>query len=53
MAGQSTKFPADEKDWERVLWKRLPYPDNYVPPTHFLASLRKNGASLRKGMTKN
>ena len=30
-----------EKDWERVLWKRTPYPDNYVPRA-FLSSLTKN-----------
>ncbi|EIN13728.1 phosphatidylinositol N-acetylglucosaminyltransferase [Punctularia strigosozonata HHB-11173 SS5] len=28
-------------EWERVLWKRQPYPDNYVPPS-FLSELRKN-----------
>ncbi|CAG7851544.1 SubName: Full=Related to pig-c protein {ECO:0000313/EMBL:CCA67462.1} [Serendipita indica DSM 11827] len=34
--------PTDDKNWERVLWRRLPYPDNYVPPRRFLESLRKN-----------
>jgi len=42
MAEPVIQLSNDEKDWERVLWKRLPYPDNYVPPSHFLASLRKN-----------
>ncbi|KIM32996.1 hypothetical protein M408DRAFT_14560 [Serendipita vermifera MAFF 305830] len=42
MTNTNTAISRDEKDWQRVLWKRLPYPDNYVPPTHFLASLRKN-----------
>lgn len=28
--------------WERVLWKRQPFPDNYVPET-FLDSLSTNG----------
>ncbi|KAF9013492.1 phosphatidylinositol N-acetylglucosaminyltransferase [Cyathus striatus] len=27
--------------WVKALWKRQPYPDNYVPPV-FLASLRRN-----------
>ncbi|EPT04313.1 hypothetical protein FOMPIDRAFT_1021975 [Fomitopsis schrenkii] len=30
-----------EDEWERVLWKKKPYPDNYVPKT-FLSSLSKN-----------
>ncbi|TFK89972.1 phosphatidylinositol N-acetylglucosaminyltransferase [Polyporus arcularius HHB13444] len=30
-----------EAEWERVLWKKKPYPDNYVPRS-FLASLSKN-----------
>ncbi|KAI0068362.1 phosphatidylinositol N-acetylglucosaminyltransferase [Artomyces pyxidatus] len=29
------------QNWERVLWKQQPYPDNYVPPS-FLSSLSKN-----------
>jgi hypothetical protein len=28
-------------EWERVLWRPQPFPDNYVPPT-FLAALSKN-----------
>ncbi|KAI6031815.1 phosphatidylinositol N-acetylglucosaminyltransferase-domain-containing protein [Pisolithus microcarpus] len=28
--------------WKRVLWQRQPYPDNYIPPDSFLASLRRN-----------
>ena len=31
----------DGPEWERVLWRPQPFPDNYVPPT-FLASLSKN-----------
>ncbi|KAF8807424.1 phosphatidylinositol N-acetylglucosaminyltransferase [Phlegmacium glaucopus] len=30
------------QEWEKVLWKIQAYPDNYVPSTLFLASLRKN-----------
>lgn len=33
---------AREVEWERVLWKRQPFPDNYVPRT-FLLSLSTNG----------
>ena len=33
-----------EQDWERVLWKKKPYPDNYVPRTRFLEFLKTNGA---------
>ena len=30
-------------NWEKVLWKRQTYyPDNYVPPKLFLASLQRN-----------
>jgi hypothetical protein len=31
----------DGPEWERVLWRVQPFPDNYVPPT-FLAGLSKN-----------
>jgi hypothetical protein len=31
-----------DPDWERVLWKRQKYCDNFVPPDKFLSSLRKN-----------
>ncbi|KAI0276809.1 phosphatidylinositol N-acetylglucosaminyltransferase [Russula aff. rugulosa BPL654] len=31
----------DGPEWERVLWRLQPFPDNYVPPT-FLADLSKN-----------
>lgn len=27
--------------WERVLWRKQPFADNYVPPT-FLSTLSKN-----------
>lgn len=30
------------EEWKRVLWKTQPYPDNYVPPRVFLASLQRN-----------
>ena len=33
-----------EQEWERVLWKKKPYPDNYVPRTRFLEFLKTNGA---------
>lgn len=29
------------EQWQRVLWKRQPYPDNYVPQS-FLSDLRRN-----------
>ena len=32
-----------EQGWERVLWKKKPYPDNYVPRTRFLESIKTNG----------
>ncbi|KAI5124650.1 hypothetical protein M0805_004259 [Coniferiporia weirii] len=28
-------------DWEKVLWKKLPFPDNHIPAS-FLSSLRRN-----------
>src|SRR6266403_420797 len=31
----------NELEWERVLWRLQPFPDNYVPPT-FLVGLSKN-----------
>jgi phosphatidylinositol N-acetylglucosaminyltransferase subunit C len=31
----------DTSEWERVLWRPQPFPDNYVPPT-FLSALSKN-----------
>ena len=31
------------EQWQRVLWKRQPYPDNYVAP-FFLDGLRRNRA---------
>jgi len=31
----------DGAEWERVLWRPQPFPDNFVPPT-FLAALSKN-----------
>ncbi|CAG8519912.1 15484_t:CDS:10 [Acaulospora colombiana] len=37
-----TAAPSEAQPWERILWKRLPFPDNYVSKPHFLASLRKN-----------
>ena len=33
-----------EQEWERVLWKKKPYPDNYVPRPRFLEFLKTNGA---------
>lgn len=30
--------PDESPQWERVLWRRQPFPDNYVPPS-FLAEL--------------
>ncbi|PVG04869.1 phosphatidylinositol N-acetylglucosaminyltransferase [Serendipita vermifera] len=37
-----TAPPFKDQKWERILWKKLPFPDNYVSKPHFLASLRKN-----------
>ncbi|KAF9526444.1 phosphatidylinositol N-acetylglucosaminyltransferase subunit C [Crepidotus variabilis] len=34
-----TKGP---QNWGKVLWKQQKYPDNYVPPRLFLASLQRN-----------
>lgn len=31
----------DAPEWERVLWRPQPFPDNYVPPT-FLSALSEN-----------
>lgn len=42
-----SQFPQEwEVEWERVLWKPKPYPDNYVPKS-FLASLSKNRESCQ------
>ena len=35
-------------NWKKVLWKRQAYPDNYVPPKLFLASLQRNREYLPK-----
>jgi phosphatidylinositol glycan class C protein len=40
----SNTIPQWEQEWERVLWKKKPYPDNYVPRTRFLEFLKTNGA---------
>jgi hypothetical protein len=34
------------RPWEKVLWRRQPYPDNHVPPT-FLEELKKLRRFLR------
>lgn len=41
MDSQKSQLP-DTHEWERVLWKKQPYPDNYIPPESFLASLERN-----------
>lgn len=33
--------------WEKVLYKRLPYPDDYFDATQFLADLRSNVSVVR------
>jgi len=38
----STTKTNELQEWEKVLWKRQDYPDNYVPPRLFLASLQRN-----------
>lgn len=38
---ESDRTGEDGTEWERVLWRLQPFPDNYVPPT-FLAALSKN-----------
>lgn len=35
------------REWEKVLWKTQPYPDNHIPERYFLESLRKNRESGR------
>ncbi|KAG2366549.1 phosphatidylinositol N-acetylglucosaminyltransferase [Suillus spraguei] len=30
------------KGWDKVLWERQPFPDNYIHPHSFLSSLRRN-----------
>lgn len=35
-------------EWQKILWKQQPFPDNYVPDS-FLSSLRKNGAVASLG----
>ncbi|KAK0558092.1 glycosylphosphatidylinositol anchor biosynthesis [Tilletia horrida] len=42
-AGQLTDVPSEPEPqkWERLLWKKQPFPDNYVPPT-FLDKLETN-----------
>lgn len=34
-------------EWEKVLWKKQDFPDNYIPRDSFLSALKKN----RKQMT--
>ncbi|KAH7911189.1 phosphatidylinositol N-acetylglucosaminyltransferase subunit C [Hygrophoropsis aurantiaca] len=29
-------------EWEKVLWKKQPHPDNFIPSDSFFSSLRKN-----------
>ncbi|KAG8759552.1 hypothetical protein FRC14_005675 [Serendipita sp. 396] len=41
MSRRERKYQND-KNWQRILWKRQPFPDNYVSPSRFLESLRKN-----------
>ena len=41
-----------ESEWERVLWRPNPFPDNYVPET-FLSSLSRNGEYLWDRITPN
>ncbi|CAD6910510.1 unnamed protein product [Tilletia controversa] len=37
--------PADAPTWERLLWKKQPFPDNYVPPS-FLNKLQTNATII-------
>ncbi|EGN96867.1 hypothetical protein SERLA73DRAFT_170233 [Serpula lacrymans var. lacrymans S7.3] len=32
----------EDSEWEKVLWRKQEYPDNYIPQRLFLTSLRKN-----------
>ncbi|KAE8233043.1 hypothetical protein CF326_g1920 [Tilletia indica] len=37
--------PVDQPAWERLLWKKQPFPDNYVPPS-FLNKLQTNATII-------
>lgn len=34
-----------KKAWEKILYRKLEFPDNYTDEVEFLADLRKNGKS--------
>ena len=37
--------PAGHETWQKILWKKQSFPDNYVPPS-FLSSLRRNSEQI-------
>ncbi|KAG8862268.1 hypothetical protein FRB96_001847 [Tulasnella sp. 330] len=41
MEAQPIDSNESEPRWEKVLWKKQPFPDDYIPPS-FLSSLRRN-----------
>ena len=45
---EATKEPLPP--WEKVLWKKQPYPDNYTPHT-FLSALQMNSEAGRRSLS--
>ncbi|KAG9009794.1 hypothetical protein FRB94_013592 [Tulasnella sp. JGI-2019a] len=41
MEPQIAEADESEPRWEKILWKKQPFPDDYIPPS-FLSSLRRN-----------
>ena len=45
---KAEESPYEVRKWEKVLYKKLPFPDNYSDETEFLKELRKNGLNYLK-----